>query len=100
MYQINRKNSTIIAEWVTWVKKQENGKIIRCKQKEAMGIVKEDGQGYYQLAGKEYLGGDYETVTIEKITPELERLSDLLIIKTLEDDYQMTTLKLGLGIDI
>ena len=99
MYQIQTDNKTILAERVGFVKKQANGVIISCDESEAMGIVSDTNEGFYQLAGREYLG-DYEIVTIEKILPEMERLSDLLIMKTLEDDYQMTTLKLGLGIDI
>lgn len=58
---------------MTYVKRQDNDIIATCPEAEAMGIVKEDDIGFYQLEGREYLGA-YETVTLEEIQPDQELL--------------------------
>ena len=100
MFKIIKQNDTTIdINKVTFVKKQQNEVIVSCSEAEAMGCVKEDGNGYYQLSGRPFLG-DFDIVTIIKASHEINEMLNFLMIKTLEDDYQMTTLKLGLGIDI
>ena len=58
---------------MTYVKRLHNDTVATCLEPEAMGIVKEDGIGFYQLNGRNYLG-NYEIVALEEIQPDQELL--------------------------
>lgn len=77
MYRIIKDDGIIATEKLIFVKKQRNGKIVVCPENEAMGIVTEIDDGFYNIANKGGLG-DYQAVSVEKIdiTEELAKKID------------------------
>ena len=82
---------------IVFVKKQQNGTIVSCAEEEAQGIVRETGEGFYNLQGKEPMG-EFETVTAKELTIS-DDIRDALIYKTLDDDFRFTMIEMTLGIE-